>query len=146
MKFPLIIDSQTITGGAVGIRNRNQQVNLKNISFQFCIKALAFTGGFTTLIQGAKFDTCDLGIDATGGVQLGSVVIHGSTSVNSGPLVKFKDSSNDNEDRNNQIIIENLCYSGTYPVAVASDGSTKPTGLTMLIPGFGGVSECHTFR
>lgn len=125
IKLWLTINAQTIIGGAVGIRNRNQQVNFKNISFQFCTTAIAFTGGFTSLIQGAKFDTCDLGIDATGGGQLGSVIILDSTSINSGPLIKFRDSSKDNGDRNNQIVIENLCHSGNHPVAVASDGSTK---------------------
>ena len=125
VKTWLIISAQTIIGGAIGIRNRNQQVNFKNISFYFCNTAIAFTGGFTSLIQGAKFDTCGLGIDATGGGQLGSVIILDSTSINSGPLIKFRDSSKDNGDRNNQIVIENLCLSGNNPVAVASDGGTK---------------------
>lgn len=95
------------------------------MSFQFCTTALAFTGGFTAVIQGAKFDTCGLGVDATRGGQLGSVIILDSTSINSGPVVKFHDSSQDNGPRSNQIIIENLSHSGGNPVAVGSDGSTK---------------------
>ena len=109
----------------MGIRNGNQQLNFKNVSFQFCTTALAFTGGFTAVIQGAKFDTCGLGVDATGGGQLGSVVILDSTSINSGPVIKFHDSSRDNGPRSNQITIENLSHSGENPIAVASDGSTK---------------------
>lgn len=64
-------------------------------------------------------------IDATGGGQLGILIILDSTSINPGPLIKFRDSSKDNGDRNNQIIIEKLYHSGNHPVAVASDGSTK---------------------
>ena len=121
----LTVEAKTIVGGAVGIRNGNQQVNFKNISFQHCTTALAFTGGFTALIQGATFDTCGLGIDAIGGNQLGSVIILDSTSVNSGPTIKFRDSSRDNGPRNNQVIIENLSHLGVNPVAVAADGSIR---------------------
>ncbi len=121
----LTIDPQTIIGGAVGIRNRNQQVNFKDVSFQFCTTAISFTGGFTALIQGAKFETCGLGVDATGGEELGSLIILDSTSTNSGPVIKFHDSSRDNGSRNNQVVIENLSQSGSNPVAVASDGTTR---------------------
>lgn len=109
----------------MGIRNGNQQVNFKNVSFQFCTTALVFTGGFTAVVQGAKFNTCGLGIDATRGGQLGSVIILDSTSINSGPVIKFHDSSRDNGPRSNQIVIENLVHSGGNPIAVTSDGSTK---------------------
>lgn len=116
---------QSITGGAIGIRNSNQQLTFKNISFRYCTRALVFRGGFTAVVQGARFDTCGLGVDATGAGQLGSVVILDSTSVNSGPVVRFRDSSKDSGPRNNQIVIENLSHSGENPVAVAADGSTR---------------------
>ena len=109
----------------MGIRNKNQQVNFKNISFQFCRTALAFGGGFTAVVQGARFDTCGLGVDATGGGQLGSVIVLDSTSVNSGPVVKFRDTSRDSGPRNNQIVLENLSHSGNNPVAIAADGSVR---------------------
>lgn len=114
-----------IIGGAVGIRNKNQQVNFKSISFQYCTTALAFGGGFTAVLQNARFDTCGLGVDATGASQLGSVIILDSTSINSGPVVKFLDSSHAIGPRNNQIVIENLLHSGNNPVAVAADNSIR---------------------
>lgn len=86
---------------------------------------MSFTGGFTAVVQGARFDTCGLGIDATPGGQLGSVIVLDCTSINSGPVIKFHDSSGDIGPRNNQIVIENLSHSGNNPVAVASDGSVK---------------------
>lgn len=100
-------------------------MHFKNISFQFCRTALAFGGGFTAVIQGARFDTCGLGVDATGAGQLGSVIILDSTSTNSGPVVKFRDTSRDSGPRNNQIVLENLSHSGNNPVAIAADGTVK---------------------
>ncbi|MCJ1428228.1 hypothetical protein MMC29_006136 [Sticta canariensis] len=94
-----------ISGGAVGIRNGNQQLNFKDILFQLRTTAITFTGGLTAVIQGATFDTCGLGIDATRGNQLGSVI--------------------DNGPRSNQIVIDNLSHSGDNPVAVDSDGNVK---------------------
>ncbi|KAI4125489.1 MAG: hypothetical protein LQ338_004215 [Usnochroma carphineum] len=41
------------------------------------------------------------------------------------PMLKFHDSSNDGGDRNNQITIENLSFSGNNPVAIGSDGAVK---------------------
>ena len=114
-----------ITGGAVGIRNSNQQVNIKNVSFKYCTTAISFPGAHTAVIQGATFNTCGLGIDASTRSQLGSIAILDSVSTNSGPVVKFYDSSNDSGDRNNQIIIENLSQSGSNPIAIDSNGNTK---------------------
>lgn len=76
-------------------------------------------------MQGATIDTCGFGIDATNSGQLGSLVILDTTSINSGPVITFHDSSNDSGDRNNQIIIENLSHSGTNPIAVDDNGNTK---------------------
>ncbi|KAL8687402.1 MAG: hypothetical protein Q9224_005162, partial [Gallowayella concinna] len=115
----------SIEGGAVGIKNGNQQVLFKNISFKYCTTALAQTGGFSAVLQGARIDTCAIGVDTTGAGQLGSLVILDSTSVNSGPVVKFRDSSHDGGDRNQQIIIENLDFNGHNPIAIGADGSTK---------------------
>lgn len=101
-------------------------MNFKNISFQFCTTALAVKGGFTTVVQGAKFDTCGLGVDISGAGGFGSVVILDSNSINAGPVVKFHDSSNDSGDRNNQVVIENLSVSGSNnPIAIDSNGQTK---------------------
>lgn len=116
---------KAIIGGSIGIRNSNQQLNFKSISFKFCTTALLFRGGFTGVIQNARFDTCGLGIDATGAGQLGSVIILDSTSVNSGPVIRFTDSSRADGPRNNQVVIENLSHSGPNPVAVASDFTTR---------------------
>ena len=135
-----------IVGGAVGIRNKNQQVNFKNISFRYCTTALAFGGGFTAVIQGASFDTCGLGVDATGAGQLGSVIILDSTSVNSGPTIKFRDTSRDSGPRNNQVVIENLSHSGNNPVAIAADGSTRLQRISPLDTWLWGNVEPGTFR
>ena len=116
---------QAIFGGAVGIRNSNQQVNFKSISFSECTTGLSLTGGFVAVVQNAKFDTCSLGIDGGNGGPPGSIIILDSTSTNSGPVIRYHDSSNDNGDRNNQIIIENLSHDGPNPIAVDTSGNTK---------------------
>ena len=77
------------------------------------------------VIQNARFDTCGLGIDGGDGGTLGSIIILDSTSTNSGPVIKYNDSSNDSGDRNNQIVIENLTHDGANPIAVDSNGNTK---------------------
>lgn len=116
---------KAIIGGAVGIRNNNQQVLFKGISFQYCTTGLQQNGGFTSILQGASFDTCGLGADITGAGSYGSLVVLDSSSVNSGPVVKFHDSSNDSGPRNNQVVIENLSVSGTNPIAIDANGNTK---------------------
>ncbi len=40
-------------------------------------------------------------------------------------MIKYHDSSNDQGDRNNQIIIENLSHDGSNPIAVDPNGNTK---------------------
>lgn len=65
------------------------------------------------VLQGATIDTCAIGVDATGAGQLGSLVVLDSASTNSGPMIKFKDSSNSGGDRNDQIVIENLSFPET---------------------------------
>ena len=107
-----------ITGGAIGIQNHNQQVIFKNIYFKFCTTAYAALSGFSSLLQGVTFDTCGVGIDATG--SHGEVVLLDSTSTNSGNTVVFKDSSNDAGKRNNQIVIQNLKHDTNNPIAVTS--------------------------
>lgn len=66
-----------------------------------------------------------MGIDASDSGQLGSLVILDTTSVNSGPVLKFHDSSHDSGDRNNQIVIENLSHSGSNPIAIDENGNVK---------------------
>lgn len=102
-------------------------MNFKNIYFLKCTTALALKGGFLAVIQGATIDTCGLGIDGGTGGPPGSIVILDSTSVCSGPVVKFHDSSNDQGDRNNQIVIDNLSHNGNNPIAVDTNGKTKLT-------------------
>lgn len=51
------------------------------------------------------------------------MVLLDSKSINSGPVVKFTDSSNTDGDRNNQIVIENLQHDNDNPIAVKSDDS-----------------------
>lgn len=117
--------TQSIVGGAVGIRNSNQQVNFKSVSFSKCTTGISLTGGFVAVIQNAKFDTCGLGINGGNGGPPGSIIILDSTSTNSGPVIKYHDSSHDIGDRNNQIILENLSHDGSNPIAVDSNGNTK---------------------
>ncbi|KFY45410.1 hypothetical protein V495_03001 [Pseudogymnoascus sp. VKM F-4514 (FW-929)] len=112
-----------IHGGAVGIQNSNQQVNFKNIYFNRSSTAYSGTGGWTSLLQGVTFDTCGHGVDLTIEGTAGSLVLLDSKSINSGPVVKFTDSSNTNGDRNNQIVIENLQHDNDNPIAVKSDDS-----------------------
>ncbi|KAF7596872.1 hypothetical protein BBP40_011917 [Aspergillus hancockii] len=113
-----------ITGGVVGIKNSNQQVNFKNIYFKYCTTAFQATGGHTALLQGATFDTCGYGIDMTSN-GLGSMVLLDSSSVNSGTVVKFHDSSNDGGNRNSQILIQNLSHDTNNAIAVDSNGNVK---------------------
>ncbi|KAB8275601.1 pectate lyase superfamily protein-domain-containing protein [Aspergillus minisclerotigenes] len=113
-----------ITGGAVGIRNSNQQVNFKNISFKYCTTAFEAAGGHTALLQGATFETCGTGINMTSN-SLGSLVLLDSSSINSGPVVRFHDSSNDSGNRNSQILIQNLSHDNSNAIAVDSKGNIK---------------------
>lgn len=78
------------------------------------------------MIQNARFDTCGLGIDGGGnGGPPGSIIVLDSTATNSGPVIRFHDSSRDGGDRNNQVVIENLTHDGPNPIAVDSNGNTK---------------------
>ncbi len=109
----------------MGIRHANQQALFKGISFQYCTTGLAIQGGFTAVVQGASWDTCGLGIDATGTEKFGSIAVLDSSSVNSGPVIKFHDSSNDSGDRNHQVVIENLSFSGSNPIAIDFNGQIR---------------------
>ncbi|OBT90432.1 hypothetical protein VE02_00765 [Pseudogymnoascus sp. 03VT05] len=117
----IAVTDVNIHGGAVGIQNSNQQVNFKNIYFNRSSTAYAATGGWTSLLQGVTFDTCGRGVDLTKEGNAGSLVLLDSKSINSGPVIKFADSSNTNGDRNNQIVIENLEHDTTNPIAVKAD-------------------------
>ncbi|CAI7588609.1 unnamed protein product [Penicillium pancosmium] len=113
-----------ITGGKVGIKNSNQQVNFKNIYFKYCTTAFLASGGHTALLQGATFDTVGLGIDMSGN-GLGSLVLLDSKSSNSGTVVKFHDSSNDGGARNSQLLIQNLAHDTNNAIAVDSNNNVK---------------------
>jgi glucan 1,3-beta-glucosidase len=52
-------------------------------------------------------------------------VLLDSSSINSGPVIKFHDSSNDSGGRNNQIVIENLSHDNSNPIAIDSNGNKK---------------------
>ena len=56
---------------------------------------------------------------------LGSMVLLDSTSTNSGPVVRFYDSSHDSGNRNSQIIIENLTHDNSNAIAVDSTGNVR---------------------
>ncbi|CAL5866717.1 uncharacterized protein PFLUO_LOCUS927 [Penicillium psychrofluorescens] len=113
-----------ITGGAIGIKNSNQQVNFKNIYFKSCGTAFDAAGGWTVLIQGAIFNDCGTGINMTEN-SLGSLVLLDSTSMNSGPVIRFYDSSNDPGGRNNQFTIQNLAHDTDGPIAVDAEGNVR---------------------
>ncbi|KAE8356327.1 pectate lyase superfamily protein-domain-containing protein [Aspergillus coremiiformis] len=120
-----------ITGGAVGIKNSNQQVNFKNISFKGCTTAFEAAGGHTALLQGATFDTCGSGINMTGN-SLGSLVLLDSSSINSGTVIQFHDSSNDSGNRNSQILIQNLSHDTDNAIAVDSNGNVKLAAVSHI--------------
>ena len=120
----IAITDVQITGGKVGIKNSNQQVNFKNIYFKYCTTAFQASGGHTALLQGATFDTVGYGIDMTSN-GLGSLVLLDSKSTNSGTVVKFHDSSNDSGNRNSQIVIQNLVHDTANAIAVDSNNNVK---------------------
>jgi glucan 1,3-beta-glucosidase len=91
-----------IFGGNIGINHSNQQVMYKNIKFSECGTALKFSGGHSVLVRGASFNLCGVCIDASSKGSIGALTVLDSTRINSGPVVKFYDSSNDSGDRNNQ--------------------------------------------
>ena len=124
----IAVTDVNVFGGAVGIRNNNQQVIIKGCNFKYCSTGIQFSGGHTALIQGARFDTCSIGVDASVRGGLGSVVLLDSISVNSGPIMKYYDSSHDNGDRNNQIILENVSHDGSNPMVISTNGGTKVSG------------------
>ncbi|CAI7617542.1 unnamed protein product [Penicillium glandicola] len=111
-----------IIGGAVGIKNSNQQVNFKNIYFQSCRTAFSAAGGWTVLLQQATFDRCGTGIDMTSN-GLGSLVLLDSTSTNTGPVIRFYDSSHDSGNRNSQFLIQNLKHDSSNAIAVDAQGN-----------------------
>ncbi|KAJ5773645.1 hypothetical protein N7457_008541 [Penicillium paradoxum] len=111
-----------ITGGAIGIQNSNQQVNFKNVYFKSCRTAFKAAGGWTVLLQQATFESCGTGIDMTGN-GLGSLVLLDSTAVNSGPVIRFHDSSNDSGFRNSQFLIQNLNHDTENAIAVDAQGN-----------------------
>ncbi|KAJ6115367.1 Exo-beta-1-3-glucanase, partial [Penicillium sp. IBT 16267x] len=113
-----------IVGGATGIINSNQQVNFKNLHFVECGTAFEAKGGWTVLLQGALFESCGTGINMTTN-GLGSLVLLDSTVKNSGPVVRFHDSSHDTGNQNSQLLIQNLVHDGTNPIAVDSGGKTR---------------------
>lgn len=113
-----------ITGGVIGIKSSNQQVNFKNIYFRQCTTAFYASGGHTALFQGATFDTVGLGIDMSSN-GLGSLVLLDSTSTNSGIVVRFHDSSNDGGKRNSQLVIQNLVHDTNNAIAVDTNHNLK---------------------
>ncbi|KAJ5835267.1 Pectin lyase fold/virulence factor [Penicillium robsamsonii] len=110
-----------IIGGVIGIKNSNQQVNFKNINFQSCRTAFSAVGGWTVLLQQATFDSCGTGIDMTGN-GLGSLVLLDSTSTNTGPVIRFYDSSRDSGNQNSQFLIQNLKHDTQNAIVVDAQG------------------------
>jgi hypothetical protein len=120
-----------ITGGVVGIKNSNQQVNFKNIYFRQCTTGFLASGGHTALLQGATFDTVGMGVDMTSNA-LGSLVLLDSKSTNSGTVVKFHDSSNDGGNRNSQLVIQNLDHDTDNAIAMDSNNNVKLAATAMV--------------
>ncbi|KAJ5101342.1 Pectin lyase fold/virulence factor [Penicillium alfredii] len=113
-----------IIGGATGIRNSNQQVNFKNIYFKSCGTGFDAAGGWSVLLQSATFDSCGTGISMTDN-GLGSLVLLDSDSTNSGPVVRFHDSSHDTGNQNSQFLIQNLAHDSPSAIAVDIQGNTR---------------------
>ncbi|KAJ5691893.1 hypothetical protein N7462_001316 [Penicillium macrosclerotiorum] len=118
-----------IIGGATGIINSNQQVNFKNVHFISCGTAFEASGGWTVLLQGAYFESCGTGVNMTAN-SLGSLVILDSVSTNSGPLIRFYDSSRDTANQNSQFLIQNLEYNSAEPIAVDIEGKTRLSAVS----------------
>ncbi|KAJ5583228.1 Pectin lyase fold/virulence factor [Penicillium sp. DV-2018c] len=118
----IAVTDVSIFGGAVGMENSNQQVNFKNIYFQGCGIGFKASGGWTVLLQQATFDGCGTGIDMTGN-GLGSMVLLDSTAANTGPVVRFYDSSKDTGPQNSQLLIQNLKHDTGNAIAVDSKGN-----------------------
>lgn len=74
------------------------------------------------LLQQATFDSCGTGIDMTGN-GLGSLVLLDSTAVNSGPVIRFYDSSHDSGNQNSQFLIQNLKHDTSNAIAVDAQGN-----------------------
>jgi glucan 1,3-beta-glucosidase len=91
-----------IVGGNVGINHSNQQAAYKNIKFSECGTAFKFSGGDSVLVRSTSFDLCGICIDASSKGSIGALTVLDAVRTNSGPVVKFYDSSNDPGDRNNQ--------------------------------------------
>ncbi|KAJ5152681.1 Pectin lyase fold/virulence factor [Penicillium canariense] len=120
----IAVTDVTIIGGATGIINSNQQVNFKNVHFISCGTAFEAAGGFTVLLQSAFFESCGTGINMTSNA-LGSLVILDSVSTNSGPFIRFYDSSHDTGNQNSQLLIQNLEYNSKSPIAVDTNGHVR---------------------
>ena len=74
------------------------------------------------LLQQATFDSCGTGIDMTGN-GLGSLVLLDSTSTNTGPVIRFYDSSHDSGYQNSQFLIQNLKHDTSNAIAVDAQGN-----------------------
>lgn len=103
-------------------------MNFKNIYFKSCGTAFDAEGGWTVLLQGATFDGCGTGINMTGN-GLGSLVLLDSTSTNSGPVVRFYDSSQDSGSQSSQLLIQNLSHDTANAIAIDSEGNTRLSAL-----------------
>jgi hypothetical protein len=68
----------------------------------------------------------------SGGSGLGSLVVLDCTATNSGDFLIFNDSSQQDGDRNNQIVIDNLRHSGSSHIAITSNGEVE---LSRISPG-----------
>ncbi|KAJ5296387.1 Protein kinase dsk1 [Penicillium atrosanguineum] len=120
----IAVTDVTISGGATGIINSNQQVNFKNIYFESCDTAFNAKGGWTVLLQSATFVSCKLAIDM-GGNGLGSMVLLDSkSSAARGPVVRLYDSSHDSGYQNSQLLIQNLVHDSSTAIVVGVNGST----------------------
>jgi hypothetical protein len=121
-------------------KTRTNKSISKNIYFNRSSTAYNATGGWTSLLQGVTFDMCGRGVDLTE-EGAGSLVLLVSKSTNSGPVIKFTDSSNTNGDRNNQIVIENLQHDTDNAIAVKSDDSIALAAADTIDTWMGGNAD-----
>ncbi|KGO69522.1 Pectin lyase fold/virulence factor [Penicillium italicum] len=134
-----------IIGGAIGIKNSNQQVNFKNIYFESCRTAFSAAGGWTVLLQQATFESCGTGIDMTANA-LGSLVLLDSTSTNTGPVVRFHDSSRDFGNRNSQFLIQNLKHDTSNAIAVDAQGNVALAATSFIDTWVWGTVAPETYQ
>ncbi|KAL8855453.1 MAG: hypothetical protein Q9178_007903 [Gyalolechia marmorata] len=87
-------DRPSIEGGANGTKNKQPTGSFHRTT------ALSQSGGFAAVLQRVAIESCGIGVNTTRAGSLGSLVTLDFTLINSEAMVKFRDSSLDDGDRN----------------------------------------------